>query len=149
METTVNRVALLQSLILIIATVVIIMLFVKMIDYLVNSIISPINELKNVVLKMVRDDLDADVDEHFSPNSEDISELYQTFTKLKFVMKYANAEFFGGNDAQALINYSMALKLYKDINNVEGIGMTYNNIGRQLIILDILYFSKNKYKKII
>ena len=44
-------------------------------------------------------------------------------------MKYANSELFGGNDAQALIDYSMALKLYKDLNNTNGVGIALNNIG--------------------
>lgn len=78
---------------------------------------------------MLNDDLDTDVTRNYSPNSEEITQLYQSFSKLKFVMKYANAEFFSGNDAQALINYSNALKLYEEINNKDGIGMTYNNIG--------------------
>jgi len=95
----------------------------------VNSVITPLNDLNEVVMKMLNDDLDTDVTRNYSPNSEEITQLYQSFSKLKFVMKYANAEFFSGNDAQALINYSNALKLYEEINNKDGIGMTYNNIG--------------------
>lgn len=78
---------------------------------------------------MLDDDLDTDVTRNYIPNSEEMTQLYQSFSKLKFVMKYANAEFFCGNDAQALMNYSNALKLYEEINNNDGIGMIYNNIG--------------------
>lgn len=101
----------------------------RLINYIVNSIITPLNDLNEVVMKMLDDDLDTDVTRNYTPNSEEITQLYQSFSKLKFVMKYANAEFFSGNDAQALINYSNALKLYEEINNQDGIGMTYNNIG--------------------
>jgi len=101
----------------------------RIINYIVNSVITPLNDLNEVVMKMLNDDLDTDVTRNYSPNSEEITQLYQSFSKLKFVMKYANAEFFSGNDAQALINYSNALKLYEEINNKDGIGMTYNNIG--------------------
>lgn len=101
----------------------------RMINYIVNSIITPLTDLSEVVMKMLNDDLDTDVTRNYTPNSEEITQLYQSFSKLKFLMKYANAEFFSGNDAQALINYSNALKLYEEINNTEGIGMTYNNIG--------------------
>ena len=101
----------------------------RLINYLVNSIITPLTDLSEVVMKMLNDDLDTDVTRNYTPNSEEITQLYQSFSKLKFVMKYANAEFFSGNDAQALINYSNALKLYEEINNKDGVGMTYNNIG--------------------
>ena len=101
----------------------------RLINYLVNSIITPLTDLSEVVMKMLKDDLDIDVTRNYTPNSEEITQLYQSFSKLKFVMKYANAEFFSGNDAQALINYSNALQLYEEINNKDGIGMTYNNIG--------------------
>lgn len=104
-------------------------LSVKLIDYIVNSIVTPIEDLGEVVQKIVNDDLNTDVTRNFTPQSAEINELYQTFSKLKFVMKYANSELFGGNDAQALIDYSMALKLYKDLNNTNGMGIALNNIG--------------------
>jgi len=100
-----------------------------LINFTVKSIITPITDLLDVVESMLNDDMDADVTKNYTPNSEEINQLYQSFSKLKFIMKYANEEFFSGNDAQALINYTNALKLYLELNQKEGIGITYNNIG--------------------
>lgn len=86
---------------------------------------------------MINADLETDVTSNFTPNSEEINQLYQSFSKLKFLMKYANDAFFFGNDAQALINYSNALQLYGELKNRDGMGMTYNNIGLMSLI-DIL-----------
>lgn len=83
---------------------------------------------------MLNSDLETDVTRNFTPNSEEINQLYQSFSKLKFLMKYANDAFFFGNDAQALINYSNALQLYGELKNRDGMGMTYNNIGLILFI---------------
>lgn len=44
-------------------------------------------------------------------------------------MKYANEAFFSGNDAEALIKYSNALKLYKDLDHKNAVGIIANNIG--------------------
>ena len=101
-----------------------------LINFTVKHIITPISDLLDVVQSMLNDDMELDVTKNFTPNSEEIDQLYQSFSKLKFIMKYANEEFFSGNDAQALINYSNALKLYLELNQKEGIGITYNNIGR-------------------
>lgn len=100
-----------------------------LINLTVKSIITPINDLLDVVDSMLNDDMEADVTKNYTPNSEEINQLYQSFSKLKFILKYANEEFFSGNDAQALINYSNALKLYTELKKKDGIGMAYNNIG--------------------
>lgn len=118
-----------QIVVFILIVLALVLITVALINLTVNSIITPINDLLDVVNSMLNDDMDADVTKNYSPNSEEINQLYQSFAKLKFVLKYANEEFFSGNDAQALINYSNALKLYLELNQKEGIGMAYNNIG--------------------
>ena len=110
--------------------VVLVIFVFFLINATVKSIIEPLTDLCEVVRSMTNDDLDADVTKNYTPNSEEINQLYQSFSKLKFIMKYANEEFFSGNDAKALINYSNALNLYLELNQKEGIGITYNNIGK-------------------
>ena len=111
--------------------VVIVGLF--LINETAKSIINPISDLCEVVKNIANDDLDADVTKNYTPNSKEIDQLYQSFSKLKFIMKYANQEFLSGNDAQALINYANALNLYLELNQKEGVGITYNNIGNNFM----------------
>lgn len=98
-----------------------------------RSIINPISDLSDVLKSMANDDMDADVTRNYTPNSKEIDRLYQSFAKLKNIMKYANKEFLSGNDAQALINYANALNIYLELNQMEGVGITYNNMGFKII----------------
>lgn len=118
-----------QSVVFIVIIIAVVNVALLLINETVKSIINPISDLAEVVKSLANDDTDADVTKNFEPNSKEICQLYNSFTKLKYIMKYANKEFLSGNDAQALINYANALNLYLELNHKEGVGITYNNIG--------------------
>jgi len=41
--------------------------------------------------------------------------LYKTFDKILAIIKYANIQFFSGNDIEATIHYACAIKLFREL----------------------------------
>jgi tetratricopeptide (TPR) repeat protein len=126
---------------LIVISGIIIILFVLalyIVFCIAKSITTPIEDLVNLVKEI---DLTTAMEEeddaihikldasNLRVYSKEINDLYRTFIKLKDVVKYAKEGYFSTNDAQALMNYSQALKIYEEIGNKRGQGIIHNNIG--------------------
>ena len=45
------------------------------------------------------------------------------------MLKYAKDGYHSLNDAQSLMNYAQALKIYQELDNKKGQGIIHNNIG--------------------
>ena len=77
----------------------------------------------------MKGDLMLDIKPRVKHCSAEISELYQVFSKLKIVLRFGEESFFTGNEAEALMNFSQALKLFEEFENMTGMGICWNNIG--------------------
>ena len=78
---------------------------------------------------MMKGDLMLDIQPRVKSCSAEITQLYQVFSKLKIVLRFGEESFFTGNDAEALMNFSQALKLFEEFQNMTGMGICWNNIG--------------------
>lgn len=135
-----NIIYLLASIIVIMLTIILIVYPIyRIMRYQAQSVVHPINDLITF-LKNIEND--QDVVKNFREYSYEINLLYSSFQRLKNVLKIANDAFLTGNDAQALLNYSTALNLYKRIHNNHAMGISYNNVGN-------LHFINKRYDEAI
>lgn len=84
-----------------------------------RSILGPIEDLADVLDKMINEDLDVNINvKEIIP--KDVEKIYQVFTQLRTVIRFNKGTYFSANEAQALLNYSQALKLFKEFGNMKG-----------------------------
>lgn len=84
-----------------------------------RSILGPIEDLALLLDKMVNEDLDVNINMNDNV-PKDVERIYQVFTQLRTVLRFNKGTYFGLNEAQALLNYSQALKLFKEFGNMKG-----------------------------
>lgn len=58
-----------------------------------------------------------------------MNELYEKFHHLNITIKYGNDKYFEGEDADVLIKYANALKMFTEKENRKNMGIASNNIG--------------------
>jgi len=104
-------------------------LLYRLTRYIAASIVGPIDDLVEVLDRMMQGDLMLDIKPRVRHCSAEIAELYQVFSKLKIVLRFGEESFFTGNEAEALMNFSQALKLFEEFENLTGMGICWNNIG--------------------
>lgn len=116
-----------------------------LIGWVSKAITAPINKLVDLLRKINSPD-DGEEEEKEGnkgrglgsclcciPNIElmslELSELHKRFTLLKMSFQYLREAETASNDGDAIISYSLALNIYKELGNVRGIGTVYNNIA--------------------
>ena len=97
--------------------------------YVANSVVRPLDQMADILQRMMDGDLKIDIKEPPKYCSKDIRELYQVFRKLKVVLRFGEKAYFMRNDAETLINLSQALKLFEEFGNVQGVRVCCNSIG--------------------
>jgi len=64
-----------------------------------------------------------------SKYSMEINSLFSTFQNNLQALRFAKEGLNMTNDAEALMSYSKSLKIYREMNNIRGMGIVYNNIA--------------------
>ena len=96
--------------------------------YVTFHIVNPIDNLVQILDRMMEGDLDINIEEHYELCSKEITKLYTVFTKLKIVLRFGKSKYFT-EDSEAIMNYAQALALFLEFRNMEGVGVCYNNLG--------------------
>ena len=96
--------------------------------YVTLQIVRPIDNLLEVLERMINGDLDLDIMEHYQLCSLELTRVYDVFNKLKIALRFEQKDYFRG-DAQATMNYAHALQLFTDFGNKNGTSLCYENLG--------------------
>jgi tetratricopeptide (TPR) repeat protein len=86
------------------------------------------DQQKNVEIELLQD--------AFIDDCQEVSKVYQSFLNLRMSFDQALKAFKFGNSTEALLKYSMALNLYKKVNNYDIAGIICNNMGNIHLKLD-------------
>lgn len=109
--------------------------------YVTLQIVKPIDNLVDILDRMMEGDLDINIEEHYQLCSKEITKLYTVFAKLKIVLRFGKSIYFA-EDSEAIMNYAQALALFLEFRNMEGVGVCYNNLG-------IIHYKNNRYHEAI
>ncbi len=92
-----------------------------------EKIVAPIKELTEVTELITKGNLDRNISG--GSGSQEIYLLSRTFEGLVTALRFGNEEYYRGDINRAYDNYQKALELFSSLNNKEGVGICYNNIG--------------------
>lgn len=92
-----------------------------------GSIVSPIDHLLKILVRMYNGDLEIDIMESYQPSSPEVACLYQVFDELRVVKRFKQEKVKEMTEA-TLIN-SQALSLFKKFGNKKGMEVCYTKLG--------------------
>lgn len=129
LQSDTKKMFLIEGLVFLAFSLIVIYFFWYLTNALAKSIVAPLDTLNHVLKRLMQQDFAIDITEETSKMSRDLSTLYKVFDKLRVIMKFKDKKYFS-NDANALINYSQALKLFDDFGNLAKSKMCMLEIGK-------------------
>ena len=105
---------------------------------LIDVVVSPIDELRMVLQKVLNDDLGCTVGDCTS--SLDMKLLYTVFSNLVVALRFGSDSYGRGDISTALAVFTDALHLFTSSENAKGIGAAHNNLG-------VVYLSQKDFIK--
>ena len=142
LKSSVNQPILIQIFVLVGIVISSVIFAHVMISWVSTAITTPINNLVDL-LRRINLPSDGDEEEKIASKGKrfvcalpkikmvslELSELQKRFNLLKLSFQYMREAETASNDGDAIITYSHALNIYKELNSVRGIGTVYNNIA--------------------
>lgn len=137
LKSSLRNIIYLEGLVLIFVLTGILIMCYLLTKYVTQQIVRPMDDLLEILDRMMNGDLDIDIQEHYQVCSQELTSLYSVFAKLKIVLRFREKVYFS-EESRAIMNYAQALALFNEFKNTKGAGICYNNLG-------IIHFKNKRY----